>query len=154
MYIRSNKTHLSNVVFAKSIREKIGFPKLNLLNWFSELDSLIFWGATYVPYFVSYISHRINTIMSRFDVFSPQMTSFRIQIVMRFFYSKICVIILGVKLFFTLNISLASIWNVRCYIITELSSSKRSLKVSPLSLYTSLKAFSCILLIRLSNCLL
>ena len=56
---------------------------------------------------------------------------------------------MGAKPFFTLNVSVASIWRFRWCIITEIFSSKRSLKVSLLSLYTSLKAVSCISLIRL-----
>ena len=42
MYIvGSNKTHLSNVAFAKSTR------LIKLFSSFSELDSLIFWGSIF-----------------------------------------------------------------------------------------------------------
>ena len=110
----------------------------------------------YIPYFWSYVSHKLKTIMSIFDVFSLKMTSFRTQILMRLFIliSKSSVIISGAELFFTFNISVASIWRLCWCIVTELSSSKRSLKISLLSWYTNLKAHSCILLIPLSNCLL
>ena len=41
MYIGLNKTHLSNVAFAKSTR------LIKLFSSFSELDSLIFWGSIF-----------------------------------------------------------------------------------------------------------
>ena len=41
MHIDSNKTHLSNEVFAKSTRASIRCPKV------SELGSLIFWGTMF-----------------------------------------------------------------------------------------------------------
>ena len=48
MHIASNKTHLSNVVFAKSARPSIRF--LKLLNSSSELHSLIFWGTVLLTF--------------------------------------------------------------------------------------------------------
>ena len=86
-------------------------------------------------------------VMSRLDVSKR-------KLLWGSFISKTSVIISGAKLFFTLNISVANIWRFRWCIVTELSSSKRPLKVSLLSLYTSLKALSCILLIQLFNWLL
>ena len=48
MHIKSNKTHLSNVAFAKSTGKVSAFQSLiKLLNSFSELDSLIFWGTIF-----------------------------------------------------------------------------------------------------------
>ena len=45
MHIKSNKTHLNNVVSAKSTKASVRFPKL--LNSCSELDSQIFWGIIF-----------------------------------------------------------------------------------------------------------
>ena len=101
----------------------------------------------YIPYFWYLMSHRLNVIMSRFDVFSLKMNSFIRQIVMKFFYFQ------SFRHYFRyfFNISVASIWRSRWCIVTELSSSKRSLKVF---VYYSLKALLCILLIQSFNCLL
>ena len=44
-YVRSNKTHMTNAVFAKQW-QLLGFQNLiKLLNSFDELNSLIFWGT-------------------------------------------------------------------------------------------------------------
>ena len=57
MQIRSNKTHLSNAVFANSRRASIRLPKLiKLFNSFSELDSLIFWVTIYSIFFVQNVA--------------------------------------------------------------------------------------------------
>ena len=48
MYIRSNKTHLSNVVLQNLQGQVSGFQNLiKFLNSFSELDSLIFRGTIF-----------------------------------------------------------------------------------------------------------
>ena len=47
MYIRSNKTHLSKVIFRKATMQVSGLQNLiKLLNSFSELDSLMLRGGT------------------------------------------------------------------------------------------------------------
>ena len=48
MYIRSNKTHLSKVIFRKATMQVSGLQNLiKLLNSFSELDSLMLGGTIF-----------------------------------------------------------------------------------------------------------
>ena len=98
----------------------------------------------YIPYFWYLMSHRLNVIMSRFDVFSLKANCNEILL-----FPKFPSLFQVLNCFF--NISVASIWRSRWCIVTELSSSKRSLKVF---VYYSLKALLCILLIQSFNCLL
>ena len=70
------------------------------------------------------------------------------------FWRNISVKTLGAMFLFTLNISYARVYKLRCCIVTDLSFSESSEKLDEKSLYTKLCALLCNPLMRLINVLL